>query len=150
MKVVYADTSFLVSLYTPDANSPLAAAEMKQAKTVFLLTAFGEVELTNALELRLFRKELDPAQVRQANLAFQSDLAGGVLTLTPLPPAVYTRGKQLARKHTSHLGVRTLDLLHVAAALVLRAEVMYTFDGGQRKLARAEGLSIRPAATLPR
>ena len=145
MKLAYADTSFLISLYTLDANSLLAAAQMRQANTIFLLTPFGEVELTNALELRLFRKELDPAQTRAAYVTFQNDVANGVFSLKPVPAAVYTRGKQLARKHTSGLGVRTLDILHVAAALVLKTEVLYTFDANQRKLAKAEGLATRPA-----
>lgn len=41
----YADTSFLVSLYTPDANSASAAAQMKRLRTPFFLTPFGEFEL---------------------------------------------------------------------------------------------------------
>ena len=136
----YADTSFLVSLYTPDANSALAAALMTQAETDFFLTPFGEVELTNALELRLFRKELDPPEVKAAHLAFQKDLAMGVFSLKPLPVAVYEKAKQLAKRHTA-LGVRTLDILHVAAALVLGAEAFYTFDPNQTKLAKAAGLA---------
>jgi predicted nucleic acid-binding protein len=35
---------------------------------------------------------------------------------------------------------RSLDVLHVASALVLHAETFYTFDEKQRKLAKAEGL----------
>lgn len=59
----YADTSFLVSLYVLDANSALAAARMEQAKLPILLTPLGELELTNAISLRLFRRELDRKSV---------------------------------------------------------------------------------------
>ena len=42
------------------------------------------------------------------------------------------------------LGTRTLDLLHVAAALVLKPDVFSTFDKRQRKLARMQRLRILP------
>ena len=47
---------------------------------------------------------------------------------------------QLARRHGANLGLRTLDTLHVASALELRAERFWTFDERQKKLARAVGL----------
>ncbi len=45
-----------------------------------------------------------------------------------------------APRHGPRLGVRTLDSLHVAAALQLKAEQFWTFDARQAKLAQAEGL----------
>ena len=47
---------------------------------------------------------------------------------------------QLAQRHGARLGTRTLDTLHVAAALELRAKRFWTFDMRQAKLAEAEGL----------
>ena len=136
----YADTSFLVSLYTPDANSVQAARQMGHSRQTVLLTPFGELELTNALELRIFRKELTSSEVRAAHSAFRTDLESGVFSLKPMPATVYYRAKLIARKRTAHLGVRTLDILHVASALALRADTFYTFDRTQGKLAQAEGL----------
>jgi hypothetical protein len=40
------------------------------------------------------------------------------------------------------LGTRTLDVLHVASALVLGATYFYKFDRNQGKLAAAEGLRV--------
>ena len=40
--------------------------------------------------------------------------------------------------------MRSLDLLHVAAALELRAKSFLSFDTRQRQAARAEGLKILP------
>jgi len=40
----------------------------------------------------------------------------------------------------SALGTRTLDTLHVACALELKAERFWTFDQRQAKLAKAAGL----------
>ncbi len=134
--------SFLLSLYVLDANSALAAAQMKEAKLPILLTPFGELELTNAISLRLFRRELLPSKVKAARALVRKDIEDGVLLLKPLAAAVYERAKQIARRQTPRLGTRTLDVLHVASALVLQADTFYTFDRTRRKLAKVEGLTV--------
>lgn len=141
MLKAYAGTSCLVSLYTPDANSVEAATRMRQARAVLILTPFVELELTNALHLRLFRRELKAAEAAASYRAFQHDIAAGVFSLQPVPAAAYEQAKRLARKYTPALGVRTLDILHVATALALRAEAFWTFDANQRKLSKAVGFA---------
>jgi len=143
VKTAYADTSFLVSLYTPDGHSPRAAGALRR-EIALVLTPFGEVELTNAIQLRVFREELNAAEAAAARRALQEDVASGVFSLKPLPASVFEAAKRLAQRHTPALGTRTLDILHVASALVLGADVLYTFDRGQRRLARAEALRVWP------
>lgn len=138
----YADTSTLVSLYVLDANSVRAAAQIKSAELPVLLTLFNEVELTNAFQLRLFRKEAVAAQIRAAQNLFEQDIESGIFEIRALSSAVFDRARRLSEKHTARLGTRTLDILHVAAALVLKADTFYTFDASQAKLARAEGLIV--------
>ena len=75
----YADTSFLASLYVLDARSAPAAGRMKRAKLPLLITPFGELELTNAVALRLFRKELSASQGKAAHALIRKDLEDGVL-----------------------------------------------------------------------
>jgi predicted nucleic acid-binding protein len=48
----------------------------------------------------------------------------------------------MARRQTPQSGTHTLDILHVASALELKAEMFYTFDRNQEKLAKAEGLLV--------
>jgi predicted nucleic acid-binding protein len=138
----YADTSFLVSLYVLDANSALAAASMEQARLPILLTPFGGLELTNAISLRLFRRELPSSKVKATQALVRKDLADGILLLKPLPEGLFDRAMQMARRRTPQLGTRTLDILHVASALELKAEMLYTFDHNQARLAKAEGLPV--------
>ena len=57
------------------------------------------------------------------------------------PDATFVTCERLARRHVAKLGVRTLDSLHVAAALELQADRFWTFDQRQARLAEAEGLS---------
>ncbi len=115
---------------------------MKRAVLPILLTPLGELELTNAILLRLFRTELLPSKVKTAHALLRKDIEEGVLLLKPLAAAGYERAKQIARRRTPQLGTRTLDVLHVASALVLQADTFYTFDRSQRKLARIEGLIV--------
>jgi predicted nucleic acid-binding protein len=139
---VYADTSFLASLYVLDANSVLAAAQIKRAKFPLLITPLGELELLNAISLRLFRKELPASKVKAAHALAWKDLQDGVLLIKALPATAFERAKQIARKHTPRLGTRTLDVLHVASALLLQADTFCTFDSRQARLAAAEGLLV--------
>ena len=138
----YADTSFLVSLYAPDANSDVAIARMREAELPILLTPLTELELVNAMSLRLFRQDLRSSEVKAAQSLIRRDLTEGVLQLKPLPLGVFDRAKRLSLHRTPQLGTRTLDILHVASALELRADTFYTFDHSQEALARAEGLIV--------
>lgn len=138
--ISYLETSFLVSLYTPDANSIAAAAYIVKAGGPFPLTPFGEAELTNAIELRVFRHEITLGQAKNALARLSSHIVSGTFYAAPLPAAVYDVAQRLSRKHTATLGTRTLDILHVASALVLEAESFYTFDRRQAQLVRATGM----------
>jgi predicted nucleic acid-binding protein len=139
---IYADTSFLVSLYVLDANSAAAAARMKRAKLPLSVSSLGELELTNAICLRVFRKELSRGEAKAALTLIRNDIGAEVLRVTAISIAAFERAKRIARKQTPLLGSRTLDVLHVALALALKAEGFYTFDERQRRLAAAEGLAV--------
>jgi predicted nucleic acid-binding protein len=136
------DPSFLFSLYVLDVNSAAASAKMRRAALPLLLTDVGKVEILNAVGLRLFRKELRPAEAKKVYGLFRQDIEQGVVQIVPLPAAAYQRAEQIARTHTPLLGTRTLDVLHVAGALVLKADAFYTFDQKQAGLATAVGLTI--------
>ncbi|OLC97567.1 MAG: hypothetical protein AUH86_07270, partial [Acidobacteria bacterium 13_1_40CM_4_58_4] len=129
-------------LYVLDANSARASAKMKRADLPLLLTEVGKIEILNAVGLRLFRKELQPAEAKKVYALFRQDIEQGVVQIVPLPSAAYQQAERIARTHTPLLGTRTLDVLHVAGALVLKADAFYTFDQKLASLATAIGLTI--------
>jgi predicted nucleic acid-binding protein len=141
--IAYADTGFLVSLYGQDDHSAAATA-LVRSKPVFILTALGEAEFANALELRVFRKEWTRREARSVHELFLQHQRAGVFRPEPLGSKVWEKALVLARRHSAKLGTRTLDLLHVASALTLRPDAFYTFDKRQRKLAKAERLRVLP------
>ena len=140
----YADSSFLLSLYSADAHSQSAAALVGQHKPVFCLTPFAEAEFTNAVELGVFIKRYTAREARAVRDHFISHIRFGVFRVHDFPPEAYVLAGTLSRRYTAQLGTRALDVLHVASALILKAEVFFTFDPRQHKLARAEGLRTLP------
>lgn len=144
----YTDTSFLVSLYSLDINSRAATTFMASVRLPVSITPLGELELINALHLRLFRREMTAADVQSAVSLFRLDVEAGIFVLKSLSIAAFERAKRIARARTPELGTRSLDVLHVASALVLRADTFCTFDLRQAALARAEKLNTPVTANL--
>jgi hypothetical protein len=106
-------------------------------------TWLHQLEFRNALRLRVFRGEITSAQ-RDASLnAILADLATGVLDRVA-PPAgdLATEAERLSALYSETLGTRTLDILHVADALVLGLPDFLSFDLRQSALARAAGLRV--------
>ena len=132
----YLDSSFLFSLYAEDVHSPAAISELKRFRGTSVLSSLSELELVNALELRVFRKELIRAQADQARDAFDGDLRDGVLAIFELEPATFLRARKLILQTTAQIGCRAADILHVAAALEVGADRFFTFDQRQKSVAR--------------
>jgi hypothetical protein len=137
----YADTGFLCSLYLPDAHTGLAVARMTRQPLPLPFTWLHRLEFRNALRLRVFRGEITQAQ-RDASLnAMLADLAAGVLDHAEPPlPDLATEAERLSALHSETIGTRSLDILHVAGALVLGVSEFLAFDHRQRALAKAAGL----------
>ena len=141
----YPDSSFLLSLYSVDAHSQSAASVVRQHQPIFSLTPFSEAEFTNAVELGVFVKRYTKREARAVRDHFLAHLGSGVFRVHDFPSDAYALACTLSRRHTAKLGTRALDVLHVACALTLKAEALFTFDQRQQRLARAEGLRILPS-----
>lgn len=142
--IAYADTGFLISLYGRDANSS-TARRLAAARPVFLLTPLGEAEFVNAIEGLVFRKYWFRTDADAVMSQFTQQRSAGVYRPAPLVSEVWDKASEFSRLYTAAIGARTLDVLHVAAALLLRPDVFLTFDKRQGKLSRAVGLRVAPA-----
>jgi predicted nucleic acid-binding protein len=138
---IYADTSFFVSLYLPDRYS--AETERRMApKPDIWLTPLHFAEWTHAVSQHVFRKEISVREAGLAHAALERDCENGLWLEVDLPESVWQTCTKLGQRHGPRLGTRTLDSLHVAAALELGAKSFWTFDERQVKLAAAEGLPM--------
>jgi hypothetical protein len=79
--------------------------------------------------------------VLEALADLEEDVQAGVWEAPAYDLAdVHATAERLARRHAAALGTRSLDILHVAAALALGANCFVTGDRRQASLARAANL----------
>jgi predicted nucleic acid-binding protein len=141
----YADSSFLVSCYLADANTPQANAYLSQTAAPLAWTGLHALEVRNAFELGVFRGLLTAADVASAWANVENDLRSARLVRTTVKwPSTFRQAAQLSLRHSATSGTRSLDILHVAAARSARAAVFVSFDARQRALAIAAGLKVEP------
>jgi predicted nucleic acid-binding protein len=104
------------------------------------LTSLHRAEWVHAIAQHLFRKELSPIEARRVKAELEHDRRNGLWLELDLPESAWETCADLANRHGSKLGCRTLDSLHVAAAIELGAETFWTFDERQARLAKMAGL----------
>jgi predicted nucleic acid-binding protein len=136
---VYADSSFVISLYLSDIHSPEARRRIQHAPAL-LITPFHRAEWFHALAQHQFRGELSGDEAQRITAQFSSDENAALFQKAAFPDSAFELCADLARKYGSSLSLRTLDTLHVACALELKARQFWTYDERQKKLARAQGL----------
>jgi len=142
---VYVDTSFLVAVYSPEADSLKALDCIQRLRAPIPFTPFHRHELRTGIRLRVFRKEITPDQCKAAFREIESDLEEDVLIHTPISwTDAFREAEKLAAVHTETLGVQSFDLLHVGLALAFGATEFLTFDRRQAGLAKAAGLKVKP------
>ena len=143
--VAFADTGFIASLYLEESTSKAADAALGTKRIPLPLTPLAALELRNAFNRAVQRQRITAAQRDALWQDVEADIASGFLVLTPVPAdELHHKARQLSDRYTPTLGTRSLDLLHVAAALVLQAKVFFSFDDRQRKAAASEGLKVKP------
>ena len=141
--VICGDTSFFFSLYGNDGNSSRAVSWMASCKQPVTLSPYNPYELGNALRFAEFRKAIKPGEAAMYWSQFEAaKKRGRLLQQTCNLADVLDEATRLSSTHTLTGGHRGFDVLHVAAALVMKADQFLTFDANQRKLAAAEGLVV--------
>ncbi len=144
--VAFADTGFIVSLYLKETTSARARAAIQAEGVDLPLTPLVELGLRNAFNRAVQRQRITAAERDALWQDVEADIASGFLVPTPVDAGLlHERARRLSDRYTPSLGTRSLDLLHVAAALVLEAKIFFSFDDRQRKAAAGEGLKVKPA-----
>lgn len=144
--MTYCDTSFLAALYLPDEIFE------PQARTISANFHRGipypwllELELCNTVYRGLGRDLYDKRSCTAILGQISADKNAGILSVWSIDTgALFRHAMELSKRFTAAYSNRTLDILHVAAALEFRAEALASFDQRQRKLARGAGLHLLP------
>lgn len=143
--MIYADSSFLVSLYLRDGNSRAARSEIESHTDGVALSRLAGLEVRNAFRLAVFRGWVEEDQERRVQSLFESDGCGGFLyPLVFASDEIFAVAEHLSRTFTATSGNRSLDIMHIACAQVAELTVFASFDERQRKLASLVGLQVVP------
>jgi predicted nucleic acid-binding protein len=141
----YADTGVMVKVYVLESDSEVAIRILESLGHHLLYSHFHIIEIPNAIRLKRFRGEITKSQEIAANRAFLSDIESGLLVPCDYDLGeVFLLAERLSAKHSAIIGSRSLDLLHVAAALEAGATHFTSLDTRQRKIASLNGLKILP------
>jgi len=141
----YVDTGILVKSYASESNSAEADEVLFDAKLPLPLTHFQELEIRNAIRLKQSRGELSVEVARLALGNFQADVDEGRYERPIYDLAsVFHRAEELSRAYAVQTKCRSLDVLHVAAALEIGSDEFASFDERQRAVARKAGLKVLP------
>lgn len=140
---IYVDPSALLKLYLKEPESRAMALWRGKLGDPVLVTHHGRLEIANAIGLAKYRRMIT-AETHDAALdALDDDFKAGRYEQTDvLWRATLRRAESLSREHTTSLGCRSLDIIHVATAVELELVRFATFDSRQQQLARATGLKV--------
>lgn len=144
--MTYADSGLVVSLYRPTENLSTAARRaVKQAPGPVVLSPLAMLEIRNALNMSIRRGEIGTSE-REAVIAdILRQIETGFFCMAEVSQAeVYAKAAELSDRHTPKLLTRSLDLMHVATALLCKAKRFLSTDTRQRAAAKAEGLQVKP------
>ena len=140
---VYLDSSAIVKLYVPEAETPAVAAYVRRLKEPLPFSHLHEIEVKNALRLKVFRKEALSRPVAKSIRTIDKDVGLQILKRPELKWVdVFREAEELSKRFSSRSGSRSLDLLHVASCLLIPSRDFLTFDDRQATLAKKAGLHI--------
>jgi predicted nucleic acid-binding protein len=140
--MLYLDTSALLKLYVREAGSDVVQAVIEAQDEPLPIWELQEMELINALRLKVFWKDITPANADRQIELFDQRKARGLYYFPQIHRAELQSDFRNLSATTPVRGCRTLDLLHVACALQLGARSFLTFDERQRNLASEFGLEV--------
>jgi predicted nucleic acid-binding protein len=148
--VIYCDTSFLLALYVERDFFHVQASRLAaKFKEPIPLTLLSELELVNGIRRGLAAKIIPIEEHDAIFRQIVEDESHGILVRLAVHQADYfAKARELSKKFTPEISARSLDILHVAAALLLKARDFGSFDDKQRILAAKTGLKLIPSLTI--
>ena len=146
--MTYCDSSFLLALLLPGDFFHRHAAPLAARFTESIpYTLLAELEVANTIRRALREGAITRAEHDAAFRQIEADLADGILARRDIPQSEhYRKARELSKRHTPKIPARSLGILQTAAALLIGADSLHSFDGHQRQLAKAAGLKVFPQA----
>ncbi len=149
--IAFADTSFVCALHVPLEHSTKAISWYRRKRGEVVISGLVAFEFRQSVRLQVFRHNSDrkigfDVELADTALAqFDANLQTGAFRVAAIEMAdVLDRAERLSSRWTETGGYRSLDVLHIATALHLKADRFLSFDSRQRELAESAGLKVGP------
>ena len=147
------DTSFLCALYRKQDNSTRALAFRAGMPGPLSVSRLLLWEFRQSTRFQAFRHRHKPSlgfpihEAEKMISDLKEDLDAGQVVVAELDvPNILTLAERISKTRTFLGGHRSFDVLHVAAAIEMDADIFLSFDANQNALAASEGLSTPLAA----
>ena len=141
MSKAYADTSFLVAMFVNEPRSEDAIERLTALEANLYVGWFSAFELRNTIRALRFREVLRDEEATAVLESFEAWRSDGRLAPAQVSTArLAAWAESLSHTTTPQIGARGMDLLHIAFAIELSAQVFLTYDQRQARVARRAGL----------
>lgn len=141
----YWDTSTLLKLFVPEADSAPFAAHLSQS--AICISQIGQAEMLRAIARKEAEGVIPAMSAETAFSKYLADVSAGRIVVLPLDSRVELHFRSLVlqlHRRQPPIVVRTLDAIHLATAHLLPADEVVTLDGHMRAGAAALGLKVFP------
>jgi len=135
---VYVDTSVLGAYYCPEALSEKAEGALRKIPGP-VISGLSDVEFCSLISRKRQLKELSERKANEILALFDSHIAQGFYRRVSLSAGHFLKARQLVLDADN--GLRTLDALHVAAA-VTESLTMLTADRNLAEVAKRYKTSV--------
>lgn len=139
--MIYTDTSLLLPVYVPEANSQQANHVVEGAEGL-LISDLTVAEFLVGLARKVKLGELPPDRAQEVRATFERHMSEGFLQRLPVTGKHSEAAGELASR--SPVILRTLDAIHLALAVESEATTMATLDNRLADAARAFGFEVVP------
>jgi len=140
--MLYLDTSALLKLYLNEQGSEPTQRLVAGQRHPLPVWEIQQMEFVNAMRLKVFWKDISPADADRQIELFKDRRRRGLYYHPEIDRLELAGAFERLSRKTMQTGARTLDILHVACALVLGARQFVTFDAKQTLVARQAGLEV--------
>lgn len=139
---VYLDTSVLVSIYYPESISAKVRTFLKDKKGLNTST-FSIAEFSSAIDRKVLSKELSKQNALKIINTFEDNIEEGYFKIYPFSQGDLIVANDFIKDNLGSISLRTVDALHIAAALRYKCEVFVTADRAQAKSSEKLGLKTK-------
>ena len=142
--MVFFDTGVVLKLVVQEPLSERVLRTVERNRWTVPLTRLIDLEMENALQALFYRKAITGEQLEGAREMVSELISAGLFRRVELSlDDAAAEAFSLAAIVTPKTGCRTLDLLQVASAKLLRATTFVSTDARQNKAARFLGMKVK-------